>query len=220
MEREEFLARVREAAQSLGETQAVAGLPAPSNFDDPVEEFTRTLEAIDGEVHTGDPYDVVLGLAGEHRTFLSWSPAELPLSDLPERLQRAGLEMIDPAVPPDTRLAHQSSYLEVSLGITGADAAFAESGSIVVTSGPGRPRMASLIPLVHVALLPVDRIWPSLSDWVAATGGIPDAANVVFISGPSRTGDIEQHLNLGVHGPKRLHVVLLPSTVELAGGAT
>jgi L-lactate dehydrogenase complex protein LldG len=70
--------------------------------------------------------------------------------------------------------------------------------------------MASLIPLVHIALLRSADISPSLSHWVAEH---PEAArqtsNLVFVTGPSRTADIEQVLNLGVHGPKHLHVVLL-----------
>ncbi len=79
---------------------------------------------------------------------------------------------------------------------------------MVVRSGPGRPRMASVVPLVHVALLRVDRIHRSLTHWMAGRD-VASAANVVAITGPSKTADIEQNINVGVHGPRHLHVILL-----------
>jgi L-lactate dehydrogenase complex protein LldG len=64
--------------------------------------------------------------------------------------------------------------------------------------------------LIHVALVRAESIFRSLAQWADE---VPDAvvetANLVIVTGPSRTGDIEQHLNLGVHGPKHLHVVLI-----------
>ena len=96
------------------------------------------------------------------------------------------------------------------MGITGAEAGFAESGSIVLRSGAGRPRMASLIPLVHVAVLRRDRIFRSTSHWMASEGSTTNGeANVIFVTGPSKTGDIEMILTLGVHGPRYLYVVLI-----------
>jgi L-lactate dehydrogenase complex protein LldG len=70
--------------------------------------------------------------------------------------------------------------------------------------------MASLIPLVHIALLPVDRIFESQMHWMARGNvDLSGAANVVYVTGPSRTADIEQHLNLGVHGPRAVHIVIV-----------
>jgi L-lactate dehydrogenase complex protein LldG len=69
--------------------------------------------------------------------------------------------------------------------------------------------MASLIAGTHIAFLSVDRVFPTLVDLSLQSLDPTSASNVVLITGPSRTGDIEQQLNLGVHGPKQLHVILL-----------
>jgi L-lactate dehydrogenase complex protein LldG len=102
------------------------------------------------------------------------------------------------------------AYGDVSLGVTGSIAGLAESGSVVLDHHQGQPRLASLVPETHVVLLEVSSIATTLAHWAARH---PDLAarspNLVIISGPSRTGDIEQILNLGVHGPRHLHVVLI-----------
>ncbi|NHZ70870.1 MAG: hypothetical protein GWP18_04445 [Proteobacteria bacterium] len=110
---------------------------------------------------------------------------------------------------PDARRAHQTGYMDIHIGLTGAEVAFAETGSIVLRSGAGRPRMASLVPLIHIALLSANRIFRSQIHWLTESRtDIASGANVVYITGPSRTADIEQQLTLGVHGPKALHVIL------------
>lgn len=103
------------------------------------------------------------------------------------------------------------------LGITGALAGIALTGSLVVDSRRAGGRLASLLPKVHLALLRVDRIVPTpgdvlrnMDEWFA--DGLP--SNVVLITGPSRSADIELEITEGVHGPQRLLVALLPS----AGG--
>ncbi|HDH02756.1 MAG TPA: lactate utilization protein C, partial [Actinobacteria bacterium] len=119
---------------------------------------------------------------------------------------------VDGHVPADQvgRLEHQEAYHSVQLGLTGADAGLAESGSVVLSSGPGRPRMASAIPIVHVVLLRVGSIYASLSQYFAAHPRAAfDRTNLIVVTGPSRTGDIESKLTLGVHGPKHVHVVIV-----------
>lgn len=93
------------------------------------------------------------------------------------------------------------------VGLSGADAALAETGSVVVTSGPGRSRLATLLPPVHVALVPVSRLTPDLFTFMAARSGMQPAMLTV-ISGPSKTADIEQTMAIGMHGPKRFIVIL------------
>ena len=97
------------------------------------------------------------------------------------------------------------------VGITGVFCAVAETGTLVVLSGPDTPATASLLPETHIALVPASRIVPGMEEAFALVrtecGELPRAVN--FISGPSRTGDIEQTLVLGAHGPYRVHIVLL-----------
>ena len=215
MERDVFLARVRAA-------RAAALLP-PHPTDDPgllvpdldpgdlVDMFTARVVEAEGTVHRlSDPeaagaLTVEIARGYESKTFISWDG----VAGVDDVLTASGLRRVDGTVPADDRLRHQSAYSELDLGITGAEAGFAESGTIVLRSGPGRPRMASLIPLVHVALLAIGDLHRSLSHWAEANAAdIADAANVVFITGPSKTGDIEQHINVGVHGPRYVHILL------------
>ncbi len=96
------------------------------------------------------------------------------------------------------------------VGITGVFCAVAETGSLVVLSGPETPATASLLPETHIAIVPVSRIVAGMEEaWAllrSECGELPRAVN--FISGPSRTGDIEQTLVLGAHGPYRVHIVI------------
>ena len=80
----------------------------------------------------------------------------------------------------------------------------------MLATGPGRPRMASLLVPVHVAVLRVDRLVDSISTLLATRGDLVAAgSNLVAITGPSRTADIEHTLSRGVHGPGEVHVILL-----------
>jgi len=154
---------------------------------------------------------VVAGIASGHAatTFMAWD--DLEVAGVPSTLVSAGLARVGGVVPTGPeRLGHLRGYQLVDLGITGAEAGLAESGSIVLTHGPGRPRMASLVPEVHVALLDMRLIERSLAHWSHRhPRRLTDSANLVVITGPSRSGDIELQLNLGVHGPRHLHVVLV-----------
>lgn len=96
----------------------------------------------------------------------------------------------------------------IRVGVTGALAGIAETGSLVLVGGEGRPLTASLLPDVHIAILRESNLVPTLSD-VLCRPEIRTASTAVIITGPSRTGDIEMTLTIGVHGPKELHVLLI-----------
>jgi L-lactate dehydrogenase complex protein LldG len=96
------------------------------------------------------------------------------------------------------------------VGITGALCAIAETGTLVTLTGRETPPTVSLLPETHVAVVRASRVVRSMEDaWalVREAGGMPRAVN--FISGPSRTADIEQTVTLGAHGPYRVHIVLV-----------
>ena len=99
------------------------------------------------------------------------------------------------------------------VGITGCFCAVAETGTLMLCSSPDTPAAVSLLPETHIALVHVKRIVACMEDaWALARkelGTLPRAVN--FISGPSRTGDIEQTIVLGAHGPYRVHLIIVES---------
>ncbi len=95
---------------------------------------------------------------------------------------------------------------EAEAGVTTADLAIAETGSIILSAKPGSSRLASLAPPIHIILLDPKSIVPTLEDAMA----IMPRETSVIITGPSRTADIEGVLVRGVHGPKRVIVALFP----------
>lgn len=113
--------------------------------------------------------------------------------------------------PVDLRVEYRAARGQDQVGLTGAFAGVAETGSLVLLSGPASPTTLNFLPDVHVVLLRRDRIVRHIEDvWslMRKECATPPRA-VNFITGPSRTADIEQTLQLGAHGPRRLHVILL-----------
>jgi L-lactate dehydrogenase complex protein LldF len=96
----------------------------------------------------------------------------------------------------------------VRCGITGVLAGIAETGSLVVFGGPGRPLKASLLPEIYIAILKKSQILPGLADLLRKPE-IRSASAGAVITGPSRTADIEMALTIGVHGPGEIHVYLI-----------
>ena len=98
----------------------------------------------------------------------------------------------------------------VAAGFTGTVGGIAETGGLLLTPGPTEPRLLSLVPPIHIALLRASTIQDSFWSAVKNLGwGRSLPPNALLISGPSKTADIEQTLAYGVHGPKRLIVVLV-----------
>jgi L-lactate dehydrogenase complex protein LldG len=94
--------------------------------------------------------------------------------------------------------------------LTGAVAGVAETGTLVMASGPAHPTTLNLMPDTHIVVLRADRVVGTYEDaWDALRARGPMPRTVNFITGPSRTGDIEQTIQLGAHGPRRLHVLLV-----------
>ncbi|NOZ29776.1 MAG: hypothetical protein GXP39_17250 [Chloroflexi bacterium] len=148
------------------------------------------------------------------RRILAWDPRLWPLPGLYEALTTVGVEVIVPDFRANDREDTLQLAAEVELGLSGAEAALASTGTLIVRSGPGSCRLASLITPRHLALVPMSRLYPNAEAWLSdlrTTGRarefFTDASNIVLISGPSRTADIEMILTLGVHGPRRVDVL-------------
>jgi len=98
----------------------------------------------------------------------------------------------------------------VEVGITSADYALADTGTLVMIASPAEARLVSLVPPAHIAIVPAERVLTGL-DELFARHPLPagETSSMVLITGPSRTADIEQILVRGVHGPGEIHVVIV-----------
>ncbi|MBI3241747.1 MAG: lactate utilization protein [Chloroflexi bacterium] len=137
---------------------------------------------------------------------LAWEADSLPrpLADLHGALRHEGFTLVDQMISREEGLRQkQVEVLETAeAGLTGAVAAIAQVGGVVVKSGAGRGRLASLLAPLHIVFLEADRFHPTLADWWPNLD--VEASNTVVIAGPSRTSDIERVLTLGAHGPKQV----------------
>ncbi|MCK9380004.1 MAG: lactate utilization protein C [Sulfuritalea sp.] len=119
----------------------------------------------------------------------------------------AGLDWAGTGLQVEPRGARDADLV----GITGCFCAVAETGTLMMCSSPDTPAAVSLLPETHIAVVQASRILPYMEDaWALARkelGSLPRAVN--FISGPSRTGDIEQTIVLGAHGPYRVHLIIV-----------
>lgn len=125
-------------------------------------------------------------------------------------LARCGLSGIPYTTAEELRNACASAVV----GITSAYCLLADTGTIVLRATPEEPRLPSLLPPVHIAVVPLERLLTNLDEMLSMIPRpVDDSSAMVLVTGPSRTGDIEQFLVRGVHGPGEVHVVI-------AGGKT
>ena len=218
--RTEILARIRRARQRAylpDVTGVTPPPPEPPPFDRPLDEvFAEALAAVQGELHRFASLDEVADFVARvcedqgQQQVLAW--AELPLPGLDQALERRGIARIPSRLDPADRKGNLARFDPVRVGLTGAAAGLARTGSIVLHADAAHGRLASLMPDIHIALLPVHRLYPDIAAWIAtdeAAARIASSSNTVIITGPSRTADIAQTLTLGAHGPRELHVVLI-----------
>lgn len=148
---------------------------------------------------------------------LAWTAAELPVGGVLEALDVLGIQVVLPELfLPDTRLRPQDldvrrkqllTLERIQVGLIGATAAFAATGTLLLESGAGRALPVSQFPRRLLVLLPINRILPSLEYWLAHAHPLTPVTTLV--TGPSRSVDIEVTPAYGVHGPGRLHVILV-----------
>ena len=189
-----------------------------------LDRFGREFERVAGVLHRVGGADEVPGvvarIAAERgmRKVVAWPAATLGL-DVVAPLAAHGLEAAAmPGAEVDARERERLRALAAAadLGVTAADVAIAETGTLVLVSGAGRPRSASLLPACHVAVFDRDTLVESLLQmglvleaWHEGAEPSWRGAAINFITGPSRTADIELTLTRGVHGPKEVHAVFV-----------
>jgi len=126
-------------------------------------------------------------------------------------------------IPPDSkeivkqaRAEMRKLFFEADVGISGANLAIAESGTLVIVSNEGNARLVTTLPPVHIALVTTEKFVETMEQaaslikaLTAASSGMKLTAYISFITGPSRTTDIEKELVIGVHGPQEVHIIIL-----------
>ncbi|MDJ0923288.1 MAG: LUD domain-containing protein [Acidimicrobiia bacterium] len=216
MERDVFLGRVQAALRGDALPAPAASAAVPQvRFGDAVARFVEEARAVDAEVSRVNSNTALEAIsrifeAAKEFRYLAWDGLDDVLPGLADRLQQASYQRVDATVAtdPEQRRADHARIGVVPLGITAADTAIAASGSVVLAHGNGRPRSASLLVDTHIVLLPVGRIVHSLADALEVVD-LESTSNVVVVTGPSRTSDIESALTLGVHGPRHVHILLI-----------
>ena len=209
--RDLILDRLRSAQPALGTIETIEEqLPVVPLADlSPrglLNRFVEQASLLESVVHLlateSEAVHVILGLLGGQRRVLSWALEHIPLPGLEEAFAKYGIQVAE------------EQDATVRVGITGADAALAATGSLLLLSGEGKPRLASLLPPVHIAVIHRTQILADLETWVATLrqqelDAFRETASAMIISGPSRTADIAMQLILGMHGPGELHIVIL-----------
>lgn len=225
MDREAFLNRV---AQQLGRPRLhqpplrdVAGVPdfhreAPlAGETDLCARFCKELAGVGAEaLLVRSPAELEQALRRIARELgaeriVSWARPELAAFSLDFLWSELGARAyLDPELPDEPAL--RRALLDAQLGVTGVDFAVAGSGTLALSAAPGRPRALSLLPTVHVALVRSSQLVARLGEALEGYRVRADLPSAVhFITGPSRTSDIENDLTIGVHGPAALSVIVL-----------
>jgi L-lactate dehydrogenase complex protein LldG len=180
-----------------------------------VDEATKAGVSVHGPCSNDEALTIVQSIVRDSggSGVLSWTPEQLGIPDAWLALARLGVKSRCPALPIDKqdRLAVLAEIDTLDVGLTSVVAALADTGTLVMASGEGRPRLAWLLPGHHVALVRRNDVFPDMASFFADRSRVsPDqVAHLAFITGPSRTADIELTLTRGVHGPKAVHVILL-----------
>jgi|TARA_B100001121_G_scaffold288419_2_gene286524 L-lactate dehydrogenase complex protein LldG len=177
-----------------------------------IDRFRRAIESVHGEVHLCRETDWVDRLAG----LLRARGARNLLLGRNHPVSEAVRASTHPDLPPlrvyDRPIEQWQPELfnDVDAGLTSTRGGIAETGSLILWPTPDEPRLLSLVPPIHVAVLYASELYPTLYDAMHAqawAAGMP--TNALLISGPSKTADIEQTLAYGVHGPKELIVLVV-----------
>jgi L-lactate dehydrogenase complex protein LldG len=218
--------------RALGRSATVP--PAPLDpFSEPgietdatemVARFTEEAAAVRAQVHYLSEKLKVVGqiveIVGESCRSVGSSDVAFSESgliaemNLKDQLGARGLSVF---APDAVSLSHDQVVARLAncgVGLTAADYAIAETGTIVLSSDEQNALLVSLLPTVHIALVHSSQIAASLDEVIARIGKkrigrVDPSRSVTLITGPSRTSDVELVLSIGVHGPKELHVIII-----------
>ncbi len=194
----------RSAGAPVGQRPPILEPRRPGDREAEMECFVNEVNLLAGKARrlSADRLDAALQelVTLEHvKAAAAWQTPGLKALGLEERLRNLQVEIV-PASADKYQLA------ACDLGVTEADFALPETGTLGLLSSPEKPRAISLLPRVHLAIIGPDALRADLHDTFALAKQYP---YLILITGPSRTSDIELTLTLGVHGPKQLYVWMM-----------
>lgn len=175
-----------------------------------INRFTERMQAVRSEVHYL-----------HDRDWISWLNAELPARNLQNILvgqnatgekfcQQADSTLTVRQYTDNIEQWKQQLFQQIDAAITTTTGGIAETGSLIVWPDESEPRLMSLVPPVHIALIESDAIYETFAQAMQEQNWASQMpTNALLISGPSKTADIEQTLAYGIHGPKQLIVLIL-----------
>ena len=184
--------------------------PLGWNREQCIAQFSERMQAVRGEVHR-------VG----RQEWVDWINREMTARGLRRGLVGRSLiaEQFTAGAAPGFELTRydrpveewkQALFEQIDFSLTGSLAGLAETGSLVLWPNASEPRLMSLAPPLHIALLNAERVFENFAQLIQAqnwAAGMP--TNALLISGPSKTADIEQTLAYGIHGPKELITLIL-----------
>ena len=179
--------------------------PAEMDLETRIHRFTEALESLGGVVYRASSPEDALSYA---RKLLDGKKAAASNAPILNELGITAIQGVASGFTEESDL--RALCASVSAGITGADYALADTGSLVLFSSPQEARMISLLPPLHLAVIRKEQILSGLDELFSLEPMPGDrSSSMVLITGPSRTADIEQILIRGVHGPGEIHVILV-----------
>jgi len=176
----------------------------PDSLDCEVERFLDEVKKLSGVSQKLSSFDIASALKTlvveqNIRKAMVWKTVHLKQLGIADTLQSFGVELVSPN-------ADKHEIAQCDLGITEADYLLPETGTLVLRSSAEKPRAVSLLPRVHLAIVRPEMLRADMHQVFAEA---KDGNYLVFITGPSRTADIELTVTLGVHGPKNLYAWMM-----------
>jgi L-lactate dehydrogenase complex protein LldG len=228
--RDQILTNIRTslaANRAMLEAEAMRKPHTPPLFvhppaDDLAEQFAAELAKLEGKPHRCADNEAALEVidailsANQAAAVITWQGDLLNLPGLDALLAAKGVQTLDSRIDVGPERKNQLQTLEPALVcITSADVGIAESGTLLLRHGAGRPRLASLLAPIHIAILHSTKLVRGLGEALATIRArhgadiFDNTSNLTLITGPSRTADIEMTLTLGIHGPREIHVLVV-----------
>jgi L-lactate dehydrogenase complex protein LldG len=152
---------------------------------------------------------------GDQKIVVAWDHPLVRRLALAERLQPSGIPVYIQPVGAEQQSAFRKHAESALIGVTAADYCIAETATLIMKTRPGQPRCVSLLPSIHIAIIRLDQILTNLKElytlfkWNPTEQAEGITRCMTFITGPSKTADIEATLVHGAHGPRELTIIVL-----------